>query len=111
MSQSNIIPHVYLCVCPESVAQVPEYSLPLQEVGHEGHVVLAVPLSALGQFAHHGGVPGGRGQQEKAAVVLSVMQALLGQAELALADGQLRQLLPLLLRLQEGKATRITNVQ
>ncbi|TNN77025.1 hypothetical protein EYF80_012663 [Liparis tanakae] len=49
------------------------------------------------QLAHHGSVTGGCCEQEQAAVILSVVQALLGQAELALTDRQLRQLLPLLL--------------
>lgn len=81
----------------------PLYSLSLQEISHEGHVVLAVPLSALGQLAHHGGVARGRGEQQQAAVVLGMVEALLGQAKLALTDGQLCQLLPLLLRLPPEK--------
>lgn len=76
------------------------YSLPLQEVGHEGNVVLAIPLCPLSQFAHHCGVSRGCGEEEQAAVILGVVQALLGQAELAFTDSQLSQLLPLLLRLQ-----------
>ncbi len=66
------------------------YSLPLQEVGHEGHIVLAVPLCPLSQFAHHSGVTGGCGKEEQATVILGVVQALLGQAKLALTDSQLR---------------------
>lgn len=73
------------------------YSLPLQEVGHEGHIVLAVLLCPLSQLAHHCHVTGGCCEQEQAAVILSVVQALLGKDELALTDRQLRQLLPLLL--------------
>lgn len=65
------------------------YSLPLQEVGHEGHVVLAVPLCPLGQLAHHSGITRRCGKEEQAAVILGVVQALLGQAELALTDSQL----------------------
>lgn len=65
------------------------YSLPLQEVGHEGHIVLAVPLCPLSQLAHHSGVTGGCGEEKQATVILSVVQALLGQAELALTDSQL----------------------
>lgn len=83
----------------------PLYSLSLQEISHEGHVVLAVPLSALGQLAHHSGVARGRGEQQQAAVVLGMVEALLGQAKLALTDGQLCQLLPLLLRLPPEKTT------
>ena len=66
------------------------YSLPLQEVGHEGHIVLAVPLCPLSQLAHHSGVTGGCGQEQQAAIILGVVQALLGKAELALTDSQLR---------------------
>lgn len=66
------------------------YSLPLQEVGHEGHIVLAVSLGPLSQLAHHCSVSGGCCEEEQATVILSVMQALLGQAELALTDCQLR---------------------
>lgn len=65
------------------------YSLSLQEVGHEGHIVLAVLLCPLSQLAHHSGVTRGCGKEEQATVILGVMQALLGQAELALTDSQL----------------------
>lgn len=79
------------------------YSLPLQEVGHEGNVVLAVPFRTLGQFAHHSGVARGCSQQQQASIVLGMMKALLCQAKLALADSQLGQLLPLLLGLDKRK--------
>lgn len=49
------------------------YSLPLQEVGHEGNVVLAVPFSPLSQFAHHSGIARGCSQQQQASIVLGVM--------------------------------------
>lgn len=75
------------------------YSLSLQEVGHEGNVVLAVPFSTLSQFAYHSGVARGSSQQQQASIVLGMMKALLCQAKLALTDSQLSQLLPLLLRL------------
>lgn len=65
------------------------YLLPLQEVGHEGHIVLAVLLCPLSQLADHGGVTGGGGEEQQASVILGVVQALLGQAELALTDSQL----------------------
>lgn len=65
------------------------YSLPLQEVGHEGNVVLAIPLCPLSQFAHHCGVPRGSGEEEQATVILGMVQALLSQAELAFTDCQL----------------------
>lgn len=65
------------------------YSLPLQEVGHEGNVVLAVPFRPLSQFADHCGVTRGGGEEEQPAVVLGMVQALLGQTKLAFADSQL----------------------
>ena len=49
------------------------------------------------QLSHHVGVAGGRGHQEEAAVVLGLVETLLGQVELGLLRGQLGQLLPLLL--------------
>lgn len=82
------------------------YSLPLQEVGHEGDVVLAVPFSALGQLVHHRCVARSCSQQQQASVVLGVMKALLCQAKLALIDSQFCQLLPLLLRLDRIKNTK-----
>lgn len=54
------------------------YLLSLQEVCHEGHVVLAVPLCSLSQFAHHGGVTGSCGEEQQATIVLGMVQALLG---------------------------------
>lgn len=65
------------------------YLLSLQEVGHEGHVVLAVSLCTLCQLSHHSGVTRGCSKEEQAAIILGVMQTLLGQTELALTDSQL----------------------
>lgn len=75
------------------------YLLPLQEVSHEGHVVLAVSFCTLGQLAHHWRVTRGGGEEEEATVILCMMQTLLGQAKLTLTNSQLCQLLPFLLRL------------
>lgn len=70
-------------------SQANKHLLSLQEVRHEGHVVLAVFLCTLGQLAHHGGVSRGCCKEQQAAVILGMVQALLGQTELALTDGQL----------------------
>ena len=66
------------------------------KVGQEGHVVLPRHLGLEAKFGHHVGIAGSRGHQEEPAVVLSLVQTLLGQVELGLLGGQLRQLLPLL---------------
>lgn len=87
-----------------------QYLLPLKKIRHEGHIVLAVPFCPFGQLAHHGGVARSRGEKEQAAVILSVVQALLGQAELALTDSQLSKLLPLLLRLFKKKKVKDTTI-
>lgn len=85
--------------CPFNTSRLYEHLLSLQEVCHEGHVVLAVFLRPLGQLAHHGGVARGCCEEQQATVILGMMQALLGQAKLALTDRKLCQLLPFLLRL------------
>ena len=66
------------------------------KVGQEGHVVLPRLLGLEAQLGHHVGIAGSRGHQEEPAVVLGLVQTLLGQVELGLLGGQLRQLLPLL---------------
>lgn len=65
------------------------HSLSLQKVSHEGHVVLSILLCPLSQFTHHRGITRGCGKEEQATIILSVVQALLGKAELTLAYSQL----------------------
>lgn len=72
-----------------NTSRLNKHLLSLQEVCHEGHVVLAVFLRPLSQLAHHGRVARGCCKEQQATIVLGMVQALLGQAELAFTDGQL----------------------
>ena len=67
------------------------------KVGQEGHVVLPRHLGLEAKFGHHVGIAGSRGHQEEPAVVLGLVETLLGEVELGLFGGQLSQLFPLLL--------------
>ena len=83
---------------PLTVEQNLQTFLKLSEhkVGQERHIVLPGLLSLKAEFSHHVSIAGSRGHQEEPAVVLGLVQTLLGQVELGLLGGQLRQLLPLL---------------
>ena len=84
---------------PLTVEQNLQTFLKLSEhkVGQERHVVLPGLLSLKAEFGHHVSIAGSRGHQEETAVVLSLVETLLGEVELGLFGGQLRQLFPLLL--------------
>lgn len=63
--------------------------LSLKEVGHEGYIVFAIPFCSFSQLAHHDSITGGCSEEEQATIILGMVQALLGQAKLALTDSQL----------------------
>ena len=62
--------------------------------------MLAPILRPAGQAGHHVAVSCRGGQQQQAAEVVCLREALLREAELALASSELGQLLPLLFRLR-----------
>lgn len=68
-----------------------------QKVGQEGDVVLVRFFGGGAQFGDHVVVAGAGGEEQKAGKVLGLVQAFLGQDQLALLRGEGGELAPLLL--------------